>query len=131
MKIKKIHIDGFGKLHDLDIELGDGINVFCGQNEAGKSTLHMFIRSVLYGASNKRRLGARSIYERMRPWKNPEVYRGRMEIEFERQRYMIERDFNKAPDDLVIMELAKGVSGPVKEPEELIKRMLNGLSETA
>ena len=131
MKIKKIHIDGFGKLHDFDIELGDGINVFCGQNEAGKSTLHMFIRSVLYGASNKRRLGARSIYERMRPWKNPEVYRGRMEIEFERQRYMIERDFNKAPDDLVIMELAKGVSGPVKEPEELIKRMLNGLSETA
>ena len=131
MKIKKIHIDGFGKLHDFDIELGDGINVFCGQNEAGKSTLHLFIRSVLYGASNKRRLGARSIYERMRPWKNPEVYRGRMEIEFERQRYMIERDFNKAPDDLVIMELAEGASEPVREPEELIKRMLNGLSETA
>ena len=131
MKIKKIHIDGFGKLHDFDIELGDGINVFCGQNEAGKSTLHLFIRSVLYGASNKRRLGARSIYERMRPWKNPEVYRGRMEIEFERQRYMIERDFNKAHDDLVIMELGKGASGPVREPEELIKRMLNGLSETA
>lgn len=131
MKIKKIHIDGFGKLHDFDIEPGDGITVFCGCNEAGKSTLHLFIRSILYGASTKRRLGARSCYERMRPWQHPEIYRGRMEIEFEQQRYMIERDFNKAADDLVIMELGSGGSTPVREPAELMKRILNGLSETA
>lgn len=131
MKIKKIHIDGFGKLHDFDIEPGDGITVFCGCNEAGKSTLHLFIRSILYGASTKRRLGARSSYERMRPWQHPEIYRGRMEIEFEQQRYMIERDFNKAADDLVIMELGSEGSTAVRDPAELMKRILNGLSETA
>lgn len=131
MKIRKIHIDGFGKLHDFDIEPGDGISVFSGCNEAGKSTLHLFIRSILYGASTKRRLGARSCYERMRPWQHPEIYRGRIEIEFEQQRYMIERDFNKSADDLVIMELGNEGSAAVKDPAELMKRILNGLSETA
>ncbi len=131
LKIRKIHIDGFGKLRDIDIEPGEGITVFGGRNEAGKSTLHLFIRSILYGASTKRRLGAKSVHERMCPWNRPEIYRGRAEVEFEQQRYMIERDFNKAPDDLTIMELGEGSSTPVAEPEELMKRMLNGLTETA
>ena len=131
MKIRKIHIDGFGKLSDIDIVPGEGITVFGGRNEAGKSTLHLFIRSILYGASTKRRLGAKSVHERMRPWNRPEIYRGRAEVEFEQQRYMIERDFNKAPDDLTIMELGEGSSRVVAEPEELMKRMLNGLTETA
>ncbi len=131
MKITKIHIDGFGKLHDIDIELDEGITVFGGRNEAGKSTLHLFIRSILYGASTKRRLGMKSVYERMRPWNRPEIYRGRAEIEFEQQCYMIERDFNKAPDDLTIRELADGTSRRVQDPVELMKRILNGLTETA
>ena len=131
MKIRKIHIDGFGKLSDIDIVPGEGITVFGGRNEAGKSTLHLFIRSILYGASTKRRLGAKSVHERMRPWNRPEIYRGRAEVEFEQQRYMIERDFNKAPDDLTIMELGEGSSRVVAEPAELMKRMLNGLTETA
>lgn len=131
MKIIKIHIDGFGKLCDLDIEPGDRITVFGGKNEAGKSTLHLFIRSILYGASTRRRLGGRSVYERMRPWNRPEIYRGRAEIEFEQQRYMVERDFNKAPDDLTIMELGSGTSKRVDNPGELMKRMLSGLTETA
>ena len=131
MKIRKIHIDGFGKLCDIDIEPGDGITIFGGRNEAGKSTLHLFIRSILYGASTKRRLGNKSIYERMRPWSRPEIYRGRVEIEFEQQRYMIERDFNKAPDDLTIMKIGGGVSETVDNPSELMTRMLSGLTETA
>ena len=131
MKIRKIHIDGFGKLHDIDIEPGEGITVFGGRNEAGKSTLHLFIRSILYGASTKRRLGIKSVYERMRPWNRPEIYRGRAEIEFEQQRYMIERDFNKDPDDLTIMELGDGTSRMVQDPAELMKRILNELTETA
>lgn len=131
MKIRKIHIDGFGKLHNFDIEPGPGINVFYGSNEAGKSTLHLFIRSMLYGASTKRRLGAKSCYERMRPWQNPSVYRGRMEIEFEQHSYIVERDFNKDACDLSITELKDGRQEKVKEPELLMSRMLNGLSETA
>ena len=43
MKIKKLKINGFGKLKDKDIELKEGINIIYGKNEAGKSTLLKFI----------------------------------------------------------------------------------------
>ena len=44
MRLLDLHIDGFGKFHDRDIAFEDGINVIYGKNEAGKSTLHTFIR---------------------------------------------------------------------------------------
>ena len=52
MKITDIKIDGFGVWHDLAIRgLSPELTVFYGPNEAGKSTLMQFIRSVLYGVS--------------------------------------------------------------------------------
>ena len=44
MKLLELHINGFGKIHDRTISFSDGINVIYGRNEAGKSTLHTFIR---------------------------------------------------------------------------------------
>lgn len=50
MKIENIHIDGFGVWHDKTWDaLAPGLNVFHGPNEAGKSTLMAFIRSILFG----------------------------------------------------------------------------------
>ena len=50
MKITAFHIDGFGIFHDFSVaDLGDGITVFFGPNEAGKSTLLDFIRYTLFG----------------------------------------------------------------------------------
>src|SRR4029434_7414375 len=49
MKIDNIHIDGFGVWNDKTWgPLSPGLNVFCGPNEAGKSTLMAFIRSILF-----------------------------------------------------------------------------------
>ena len=76
MRIKKIHITGFGRFRDFTLELSDGINVITGPNEAGKSTIHLFIRSLLYGADKKRRGAQRPVYERMRPWHTPDIYGG-------------------------------------------------------
>ena len=45
MRLLELHIDGFGKFHDRTISFNDGINIIYGKNEAGKSTLHTFIRS--------------------------------------------------------------------------------------
>ncbi len=131
MKILKIQIDGFGKLHQFEVEPDGNVTVFFGHNEAGKTTLHLFIRSMFYGASTKRRLGLKSVYERMRPWNDPEVYRGSMEIEFEGDRYLIERDFSKAPDDLTVSRLTEDGPAVCEEPEKLMERFLNGMSETA
>ena len=49
MKILSLHIDGFGKFHNRDISFQDGLNVVYGKNEAGKSTLHTFIKGMLSG----------------------------------------------------------------------------------
>lgn len=57
MRITDIRIDGFGVWTDLRVEsLNDGLTVFYGANEAGKTTLMQFIRTVFYGFSPQRRL---------------------------------------------------------------------------
>ncbi len=56
MKINDIHVDGFGVWSDFSIDdLGGGITLFYGPNEAGKTTLMQFLRAVLYGYSAERR----------------------------------------------------------------------------
>jgi uncharacterized protein YhaN len=56
MKINRLEIDGFGVWSDLKVEgLAEGLNIFYGRNEAGKTTLLQFVRSMLYGFSAQRR----------------------------------------------------------------------------
>lgn len=56
MKITDIKIDGFGVWRDLSLRgVSPEISVFYGPNEAGKTTLMQFLRSVLYGVSPARR----------------------------------------------------------------------------
>lgn len=56
MKIKDIHIDGFGVWTDLAVDsLPDGMTLFYGPNEAGKTTLMQFVRACFYGFTPERR----------------------------------------------------------------------------
>ncbi|MCC6491628.1 MAG: AAA family ATPase [Pirellulales bacterium] len=56
MKITDLEIDGFGVWHNLKLSnLSRQSTVFYGPNEAGKTTVMQFIRSVLYGMSPSRR----------------------------------------------------------------------------
>src|SRR5205085_6452932 len=56
MKITDLKIDGFGVWHDLTLRgMSPELTVFYGPNEAGKSTLMQFMRSILYGMSPQRR----------------------------------------------------------------------------
>ncbi len=55
MKITDVQVDGFGVWKGLTVEsLSNEITVFCGQNEAGKTTLMQFIRSMMFGFSPDR-----------------------------------------------------------------------------
>jgi uncharacterized protein YhaN len=49
MYIRELQVDGYGALHGLKLELEASVTVLYGRNEAGKSTLLRFIRSMLYG----------------------------------------------------------------------------------
>ncbi len=56
MRITGLRVDGFGVFRNLEIGgLSEGLNVFYGPNEAGKTTLMQFVRSVFYGFSPERR----------------------------------------------------------------------------
>ncbi|MDR2641809.1 MAG: AAA family ATPase [Planctomycetaceae bacterium] len=60
MKINGLEIERFGIWSGLTIsKLFDGVNVFYGANEAGKSTIMEFIRTGFYGFDEKRRQYAR------------------------------------------------------------------------
>ena len=52
MRLSGLYVDGWGMLHDFTLgekDLGRGLNVVFGPNEAGKSTLLSFIRAILFG----------------------------------------------------------------------------------
>ncbi|HRF01325.1 MAG TPA: AAA family ATPase [Pirellulaceae bacterium] len=56
MKITDLQVDGFGVWNELTVDdLSSEMTVFFGRNEAGKTTLMQFIRSVLYGFEPERR----------------------------------------------------------------------------
>ena len=50
MTLEELHLDGFGHFHQRTFALADGpVTVFYGPNEAGKTTLLAFIRTILFG----------------------------------------------------------------------------------
>lgn len=55
MRISDLQVDGFGVWKGLAVDqLGPDMTVFYGQNEAGKTTLMQFVRSMLFGFAEER-----------------------------------------------------------------------------
>lgn len=56
MRISGIYIDGFGIYHNQNLQdVSDGLILFTGRNEGGKTTLMEFIRTILFGFPKKDR----------------------------------------------------------------------------
>jgi uncharacterized protein YhaN len=53
MRIDEIAVDGFGLIRDRRLAPAPGLTLIRGENEAGKSTLLAFIRSILFGFEPK------------------------------------------------------------------------------
>lgn len=53
MRLIETHIDGYGQLHNRRLDLDAPVIVVYGPNEAGKSTLLGFLRSMLYGFARR------------------------------------------------------------------------------
>ena len=54
MKITELILKNFGKFTNKQILLTDGINIIYGENESGKTTLHTFLKGMLFGMERKR-----------------------------------------------------------------------------
>jgi len=95
MKIKKLKINGFGKLENKEIEFSDKINIVSGKNESGKSTLLKFITAIFYGISKNKNGKTIPDFEKYKPW-SKEEYSGKLTYELDNgNEYEIFREFKK------------------------------------
>lgn len=130
MRLLDLHINGFGKFHDTDVSFQDGINIIYGKNEAGKSTLHTFIRGMLFGIERQRGRAARTdLYSKYEPWENSGTYEGRLRLESNGIIYRIERSFQKNKKEFSIISETSGRE--VEPTKTFMDQLLCGLSETA
>lgn len=95
IKIIELKLIKFGKFENFSIKASDGLNVIYGENEAGKSTIQLFVKAMLYGFPSRRRAGE-SIKERERalPWSGGKA-EGILVISEDGHQIEIHRQFGK------------------------------------
>ena len=129
MKLLDLHINGFGKFYDCSIRFEDGLNVIYGKNEAGKSTLHTFIRAMLFGMERQRGRAARTDqFSRYKPWDLKGGYGGRLRLESGGHVYRLQRDFQNPRDFTIVDETEGRQTEPTRA---FMDRLLCGLNETS
>ncbi|MBQ9086990.1 MAG: AAA family ATPase [Clostridia bacterium] len=90
MKILELHITEFGGLRDHHLTLDRGLNIFEGENEAGKSTVWLFIKFMLYGLPRKGQEERERSVSR-----DGHSARGSMRVLHGGEEYLIERSFTE------------------------------------
>ena len=99
MKLIECYIENFGKLKNEKISFSEGLNSIKHDNGWGKTTLAAFIKVMLYGMSDTKRV---SLDENDRkhylPW-DGSAARGTLTFETGGTRYRIERGFAAKPGD--------------------------------
>ena len=126
MIIKELELINFGKFNNKTVRFEEGMNIIYGENEAGKTTLHTFIRGMLFGIEKQRgKASANDIYSRFEPWDDPTNYQGKMRIEENGKNYRIERFFNKNNKRFAVIDEDEGR----ELTEEEIDSLLSGLNE--
>lgn len=129
MQITKLYLGHFGKFRNQEIEFSQGINIIYGENEAGKSTIHAFIRGMLFGIEPKKgRTSKEDIYKKYLPWDYPGAYEGRMDIIYEEVPYQLSRSFLKTNRSFTILNLQTGRE--VELPNGIISDLVTGLTES-
>lgn len=97
MKILGCHIDNFGNLQNLDVQLVDGLNIAVQENGWGKSTFAAFLRIMFYGFRGEGRRKTEE-NERMKymPWQGG-TFGGQLVFRAGGRTYRIERTFGSRP----------------------------------
>ena len=109
MIIKELQLINFGKFNNKTVRFEEGMNIIYGENEAGKTTLHTFIRGMLFGIEKQRgKASANDLYSKFEPWDDPTNYQGKMRIEQDGKNYRIERFFNKNNKRFAVIDEDEG-----------------------
>jgi uncharacterized protein YhaN len=130
MLLSKLKINYFGRFHNKEIDLKPGINLIYGDNEAGKSTIHSFIKGMFFGIDRLRGRGSSSkedLYARYLPWDYPGAYGGSMDLEIEGKKYRLQRSFHSSDKLFTVIDLSTGREVVLKEG--MIRELIPGLTE--
>ena len=72
MKLTEMTLKNFGKFTEKNIRLSEGINLVYGENESGKSTVHTFLKAMLFGLERGRgRASVNDTFRMYEPWEQP------------------------------------------------------------
>lgn len=114
MKLKRLEINGFGKLVKQVYEFSSGLNLIYGRNEGGKSTLQRSILAALYGFFDDGSITAakRAIMAAYEPWDTRAPFGLKLIFELEGGRqYRVERSFgSKAETVLYDHRIGKSIN---------------------
>jgi len=89
MKFTRLRINRFRNIDSFSSDIGDGIVLFKGPNEAGKSSL---LSAVLFGLFEDPKSSAQRL-EEAREWNRETLYHISMELKTNGQTYLLEKDF--------------------------------------
>ncbi len=130
MEIQELLIGKYGKFSDYHMTFRPGINIIYGGNETGKTTIHSYIKAMLFGLNRGRGRAARmDEYQIRQPWDSPGAFYGSMRIRENGDIYRIDRRFERGGKPLeLICETRNLESG---HPQEDLEALLGGMSETA
>lgn len=131
MLLTKLKLNYFGQFHNKELELKPGINIIYGENEAGKSTIHTFIKGMLFGIERLRGRGSASKedqYARYLPWDYPGAFGGSMELQTGDKEYRLQRSFHANDKSFTVWDKTTGRE--VKLKEGLISEIIPGLTES-
>ena len=126
MEIIQLHLKHFGRFTDYRLDMHAGINIISGGNETGKSTLHAFIRAMLYGITRNR---SRSLdeYQLREPWENPSWFAGSMKLLYKGKIYRIDRNFSRREESVEVVCETDGTKA--EDPYAAIRYFVGGLAE--
>jgi uncharacterized protein YhaN len=135
MRVRALRIHGFGRLTEQEHELGPGLTLVHGPNEAGKSTFHAALTASLVGLApgGRRNPKLAAAVERYRPWTH-DRFATRLDLESASGR-RVRLDWDFARWAFTVTDAATGEDitselGSGTDPEVLC-RALYGVSRDA
>ena len=124
MRFIKAYIDGYGKYHNVDIVFKPGFNLVFGPNEAGKTTMMSFLRTIFFGFPGKK-----SAIDRYEPLAGG-IHGGRLELETtDKKRFAVSlKPGRKLTGDITILN-ADGTELSGESARKNLQVALHGISE--
>lgn len=127
MIIKDLFITGFGRFREQSILFDSRMNVIYGKNESGKSTIHAFIRAMLFSGGQDNP-AIHALLEQYQPREENAPFEGLMRFQADHATWRLERNFSKTNRTIELTNESTGEKA--KNPEAKLSHLIHGLTDS-